>query len=385
MIQVEAIETPEQLSRLEPEWHALEEASGNAFPFRAYEWTWAWWKHLSQRRRAVKDSLFVRALRGPQGELLAVAPLLLTERPGVGPARLRALQFVGPDGYITEVGGILCAPGFEREAYRTLALHLGEHADRWDWMLWSGLQSEGESWRAVEAVAPIEWQGGAPNYVLDLPSTWEDFRSALPRNMKEALRKCYNSPKRHGLDFRFEIARTEAGMAPALEDFFQLHTARARLEGTVRHKDFFTQRRARDFLTEVCTSLARRGATRIFALKLGGATVATRIGFVFGKTLYLYYSGYDPAYRAHSVMTTTVAEAIRAAIAEGLGCVNLSMGNDVSKTRWRPREAHYAEARQLSTNAAAQVWFRLYRQMQRVLRGPLLRAVARRYVWRSLD
>jgi hypothetical protein len=43
--------------------------------------------------------------------------------------------------------------------------------------------------------------------------------------------------------------------------------------------------------------------------------MATRIGFVLGKTLYLYYSGYDVKMRKYSIMTTTVCETIKYAIA----------------------------------------------------------------------
>ncbi|GAC1559665.1 MAG: hypothetical protein NVS2B9_21100 [Myxococcales bacterium] len=382
---IECVDTEEALDALGPEWRALEATSHNAFPFRTHEWAKAWWKHLGQRRRAVKDSLFVRALRSPDGTLFAVAPLLLTERPGIGPWRVRCLQFIGPDGYVTEVGGILCAPEREREAYGALAAHLQASPGRWDWMIWSGLSPDGSSGPAVEAVAPLEWMARAPNYLLELAPTWEEFRAGLSRNMKEALRKCANAPRRDGLDLRLEIAREPAALAPALEQFFRLHSARAGLIGTVRHKDFFKERGTKAFLIDICAALARRGATRVFSLKQGETTVAARIGFVFGDTLYLYYSGYDPAYRAYSVMTTTVAEAIRAAIGEGLRFVNLSMGNDVSKTRWRPREIRYGEALQVSPDRRARFWFRLYRGARRALHLPAVAHLASRYLWRRFD
>jgi CelD/BcsL family acetyltransferase involved in cellulose biosynthesis len=382
---IESISTPEELARFGPEWRALDAESGNGFPFRTYEWTQAWWKHLPQRRRTVSDSLFVRALRDPDGKLFAVAPLLLTERPGVGPLRVRCLQFIGPDGYITEMSGILCAKGREEEAHCELAAHLQANCDQWDWMIWSGLMPEGASGRAVHEVAPLEWLGRAPNYVLDLATSWDEFRAGLPRNTKEALRKCYNAPKRAGLVFTLEIAREPVEVKEALGEFFRLHTARAGLEGTVRHKDFFKERGARTFLLEACSVLAQRGATRIFSLKLGRATVAARIGFVLGNSLYLYYSGYDPAYRAYSVMTTTVAEAIRSAIGEGLCSVNLSMGNDVSKTRWRPRENRYGEALQISPRASARFWFHVHRQAHNALHLPAVSQLASRYLWRRFD
>jgi CelD/BcsL family acetyltransferase involved in cellulose biosynthesis len=80
---------------------------------------------------------------------------------------------------------------------------------------------------------------------------------------------------------------------------------------------------------------------RIFQLRIASKIVATRIGFVVGDSLYLYYSGFDPQWARYSVMTTTVAEAIKYAIAQGLTTVNLSPAKDVSKTRWGPREISY--------------------------------------------
>jgi CelD/BcsL family acetyltransferase involved in cellulose biosynthesis len=123
-----------------------------------------------------------------------------------------------------------------------------------------------------------------------------------------------------------------------------LHVMRARLTNTVKHANRFASQVSRDFLYAVCERLAARGCVRIFALKVGDRTVAMRIGFVVGDELYLYYSGYDPAWSRYSVMTTTVAEAIKYAIGNGLRAVNLSPNKDLSKTRWNPRQVEYGSA-----------------------------------------
>jgi CelD/BcsL family acetyltransferase involved in cellulose biosynthesis len=66
--------------------------------------------------------------------------------------------------------------------------------------------------------------------------------------------------------------------------------------------------------------------------------------------LYLYYTGYDPNWRKYSIMTTVVAESIKWAIENRLKAVNLSMGNDVSKTRWGPKEIVFRQGVQVSPN-----------------------------------
>ena len=109
----------------------------------------------------------------------------------------------------------------------------------------------------------------------------------------------------------------------------------------MRHADVFDSAPARALLRDYCLTLARRDALRIFQLVVGGKVAATRIGFVLGDEIYLYFSGYDSAYARFSIMTTTVAEAIKWSIGQGLRIVNLSTGDDVSKTRWRPQQVSY--------------------------------------------
>src|SRR5262249_26269666 len=147
--------------------------------------------------------------------------------------------------------------------------------------------------------------------VLPLPATWEELRSSRPSNLRESLRKCYGSLRRDGLEPSFEVVTERDRIGSALVDFLRLHAARARLEGTVHHKDVFADATCHAFLSDVCERFAARGALRIFRLKLGGELVATRLGFVLGGSLYLYYSGFDPAYARYGVATTTVAEAMK--------------------------------------------------------------------------
>ncbi len=116
------------------------------------------------------------------------------------------------------------------------------------------------------------------------------------------------------------------------------------MPGSIPHPNHFAAEGARRFLHEVCGELAARDIMRVFQLTIGGRVVASRIGFEVGDSLYLYYSGSDPEWSKYSVMTTTAAEAIKYAIARGLKTVNLSPGNDVSKTRWSPREIPHQTA-----------------------------------------
>src|SRR5262249_2517553 len=76
--------------------------------------------------------------------------------------------------------------------------------------------------------------------------------------------------------------------------------------------------------------------------EVSGRVVATRLAFLYGDELYLYFSGYEPDYGKYSVMTTLVAEVLRWCFEQRIRLVNLSPGADVSKTRWSPDELKFA-------------------------------------------
>src|SRR6478735_11872258 len=300
--------SPESFEELQSEWRALEAYA--ATPFATWDWAVAWWAQLREEKLGVTDSLSIRSVRTLQGRLVAVAPMLISRRPSVGPIRVRQLQFFGADPNITEQRGLLALPEWEGEAHRALLDYALNHGGDWDSMLLSGVPVS-LSLGALENSPDFQWQGKTTDYTLALPASWDLFRAGLPRNIKESLRKCYNSLKRDRLDFRLEIAERVDAVEPALERFFQLHAARAKLKDTTRHNDVFSTAEAREFLKDVCRRFAARDALRIFQLVIAGKVVAIRIGLIAGDTLYLYYSGYDPDFAQYSVMTTTVAEAIQ--------------------------------------------------------------------------
>ena len=364
---VGVIDTVEGLLHLESEWRALCQAVGT-LPFMSWEWSASWWKHLARRGLAVKDRLYLRTVRDDAGQLVAVAPLMLTEMPSRGPIRFRCLQFFGTDPNITELRGVLCRPEVELEAYRALLDHLFERASEWDWIVWDGVAPDGEVARLIQGYAPLRVAREISNFLLELPATWEQFKSTRSRNIKESLRKCANSLKRDGLVPVSRVAEGGRELELAVETVMRLHAARSTRTDTIAHPDVFRTPAAKRFLLEICTRHSAVGGVRVFSLELENRIVAARIAFVWGRSMYLYYSGYDPSYSKYSVMTTVVADAIRYAIAQGYRTVNLSTGNDLSKTRWSPTEVAYQQTVQASRTWRGPLVESLYTELRRAVR-----------------
>ena len=299
----------------------------------------AWCTHFLRFEWQVEHQPRFCVLRD-EGRCVAIVPLIVT-RWRFGPVRLAVARLIGSDSGLTEIRGPLVCPGFEQETVRAVHQRLSQLED-WDWIQWSGLTEP--MGVALAREAPVQWCETTEDYLIDLPADWGALRSRLTRNARESLRHCYNSLRREGHVFEFVVVRTREELPAALDRFFELHAARANMSRGPRHPNRFAGATLQAFLRDVCDRLALHDRVRVFQLKIAGRVVATRIGFVTGDCLYLYYSGFDPAWARYSVMTTTVAEAFKYSMAHGIKTINLSPVAERSKLRWRPRRVEFRSA-----------------------------------------
>lgn len=330
--------TVDGIAALRPCYERLNRVTGNALPFALHQWHLTWCQHFLTPHRDDRPLFYV--LRDGAADCVAIIPFIVSRR-RVGPLSFVFLRLVGTEMMLTEIRSPLVESGYEHLVVRAVRDSLDAGLD-WDWIHWTGIGGAFE--QALRIGGRLQPEPSTPYYVLDLPPTWGELRYALKRNIRESLRHCYNSLKRDGLQFELQVITERAGVRAALDRFLELHALRANLKNTVIHPNRFASPVEQGFLYAVCERLCESRALRLFCLRIGAETVAMRIGFVVGDSLYLYYSGYDPQWSGYSVMTTTVAEAIKYAIAHGLKTVNLSPGNDVSKTRWGPVELQYTSA-----------------------------------------
>ena len=366
-LRAEPIRTEAALRALVPEWEVLAAGIAPWTPFITPSWNITHWKHFRRSRLMVRDVLHGYVVRDGGGRLVAIAPMMLTLHPGYGPLRLRELHYFGADPNVTEIRGIICRPEDERGAVSALNDVLRRAQGSWDLLHWGGLRRDERACADVMATATLVAERTIPDFYIELPQSFEAFRAQLPRNTKEALRKCYNSLKRDGHAFAFDVVTSPHEVDAALDVFFRLHTARAEADYGVVHADAFIEPKVQDFLREYALGSAQRGELRIFRLRIGELVVAMRIGFCTGDDLYLYYSGHLPDYGRYSVMTTTVAEALKWAIGAGVRRVNLSVGRDRSKLRWRPLEVPFWEAFQSAPTVRGRLMAMLFQRKIRDL------------------
>jgi CelD/BcsL family acetyltransferase involved in cellulose biosynthesis len=362
---IERLAGIEAFEDLAPEWEALDAQVHPRTPFSSYLWNVLWWKHFQRNRLSARDEFYVHVVRSSAGELIAIAPMMLTLRPGSGPLQLRILQFFGSDSSITELRGIICRTEHQSAIIQLLVKYFDERATEWDVLRWYGIHQINSPF--AEDSSRLKVKPAEPNYLLHLLPTWDQLRSTLSRNMRHNVRKSYDILKRDGHTFEFCVFERPDDVLTALNRFFPLHSARAQLVDTVRHPDRFVDTRNRNFIVDYAQRAAERGSFRIFEIRIKDIAVASRLAFVLGDQLYVYYSGGDPAWAKYSITTTLMAEIIKWAIQHNFKLVNLSVGKDMSKVRWKPEELLFQNAVQVAPTLRGRAAFRVEDTLMRLL------------------
>jgi CelD/BcsL family acetyltransferase involved in cellulose biosynthesis len=366
MLTVQRLSGADGFATLRSEWAALDQSLSPRTPFTAPLWHELWWRHFQKKSLLARDEFLMLALRDCAGQLVAVAPMMRTSRPSFGPIRLCEVQFFGADPNMTELRGPICRPTDQAEVVRTLMGYFGTVDRLWHWIRWQGIRRDLPDVHGVlEGSGRFRWTRTVPDYVIKLPSEWSAFEQGQSRRVRKKLRSCYKllANDRHVIDFR--VKRLLQDAPSAVDTFLDLHKTRTQ----VRYFDVFASPKARAFLNEYASAMAARDQLRIFQIAFDGTVVASRLGLAFGKELYLYHAGNDPAWDKYSIMTTLLAEIMKWAIGENVELLNLSTGDDRSKTRWKPIEIVYDDGIQVAPGFAGERLSRGY-EFLRAQRNP---------------
>jgi CelD/BcsL family acetyltransferase involved in cellulose biosynthesis len=289
-----------------------------------------------------EDELYITAFYDGD-ELVGVLPLFVSRFGAWGYRVCRYLRPLGADPNLTEIRAPLMRAGYE-DAILSHWLNLVSN------LKYLSTQFQVLAPRDAFDRLAATHQGAflldrrtIPDYILPLPDTWDVLRAGFKRNIKESIRRCYNSLGRAGKTATLVVLTDASAIAAQLPAFYALHGTRAAAADTVAHPNYFAAPVHRAFLESLLEPSDSVVKLHLFCLDVDGQFVAMRLGFVSPQGLYLYYSGYDLAYSQFSVMTTLVTEMLQWAIAQGLKHCNFSVGTDVSKTRWGPAQVNYGD------------------------------------------
>ena len=320
------------LTRLQPEWCALQERCSEISPYQTWEWTEAWWRHFGSRKRPC-----ILLFYADSTELVGIAPLYISRHLGM-PVRRLAWMGTGPSDYL----GPLTLPEHTEEVVEALLSYLERRLRGWDIADLQQMRPSAPLLRHAPRPWPHQPHSSQsvlqmePCPYLSLPCTWEGVTQGLGKKMRSNLGYYERLLVKTFSDTRFFLADADS-LEDGMTALFDLHQSRwnARwLPGVLGNK------RIQAFHRLVAQRFLERGWLRLHLLSVDGTIRSALYCFAFGGRTFYYLGGFAPDLGKFSLGTLLTAHAIKQAIAEGSAEFDFLRGSEPYKYRWLPLERH---------------------------------------------
>ena len=328
VIDVREVTTLDGFDAMRTEWNQLVGRLAVPSPFQTWEWNRAWWNHFGTGR-----TLSILEFR-QQGRVIGIAPYY-RRRLGT-PIGVSMLQPLGWEGNglgngITEQWELLFPPDCRMALLERFSDWLQDQ--QWSAVLLPGWP-EGDplpGWMARR----VAYRGkGIVFTYRRVPPDWEALVSSLNKSMRDNVRYYPRLMQRKGHPYRFQVAATPIEVSAALPLLFNFHRERAEATMKITHDDYFNHPNRRAFIRELAPVLAENSQVRIGTIWVGTEPVAIQMWLEKDDTMFLYYSGFLPDWRAHSVGLLATIGAFQDAIGRGVRQIEFLAGGGHPKERW---------------------------------------------------
>jgi CelD/BcsL family acetyltransferase involved in cellulose biosynthesis len=308
----EIVASVEAFEPLRAEWNRIALPARN--PFLTHEWQLAWWRAFGGDR--------VRALllRDGEDQLLAGACIVSSSRRGIESAA---------NDYSDDWDVVAADPPSRAAIWREIASLRGRT------LTFEGVPGASEAAEARDALADAGYrvsmveQQQSP--YLALPDSWDQLLAGLSRNHRSQIRRQW---KRLGEEGELRVT-TRRGVEPELSSdldrFFALEASGWKGEAGTAILD---DPAAKVLYSEFAQVAAEQGRLRLYLLELDGELIAADYSCVIGDAAFLIKTCFDERHSKLAPGAVLRAEAIRAAIEEGLAIYEFLGGPDPYKTRW---------------------------------------------------
>ena len=329
-IEVVVVDDEAGFDRLRDTWNTVANQMEPSSPMLSWEWCRLWWRYFHEEKR-LQILTFIR-----EGRTIGIAPFQ-ERRVGIGTFAIRAFKPIGWEDYgnqgMTEQLQLLFPPEHRTELMEQLARWLASNHVTSAWLPSIAVDDVLPQWLAERVV---EAQQLVPFHHRSLPSDWEGFVQGLNKSMRSNSRYYAKLIQRHGHSFALEVADTPADVHTVLPQLIALHKTRARATdiSRVQHWDHFYRADRANFIQEIGPALAARNQFKVGMLRLDGEMVAGQTWFEKGNAIFLYYSGFDPAWAKYGVQLVTTLEVLKNGMRRGIDRVEFLRGGGQLKERW---------------------------------------------------
>jgi CelD/BcsL family acetyltransferase involved in cellulose biosynthesis len=324
-----ALSIHEDIAAIEPEWRSFQRRADGTV-FQTCEWLATWQRHVGARRQT-KPAIVIG--RDGRGQMLFLLPLAI-ERFGF----VRRLTWLGAG--LCDYNAPLLVPDFAKWVSRRRFHAL------WDDVLQRLRSHPHLRYDYVDLRQMPEMVGGQPNPMLRLgvaPHSSSAHLANLAGNWDAFYARRSSATRRHDRAKRQRLAEygpielvTATGHDQIVTTLASLMVQKARWFAEMGLSNLFERPGYRAFFHEIATSAWTRHIAHVSRLEIGGITVATNFGLLFGDCYYHVLASYDresPTTR-FAPGVAHLHELLRHAIGLGLRKFDFSIGDERYKHDW---------------------------------------------------
>jgi len=325
------IEEIGEFDSLRDYWNAVLERNslGDNNIFLTWEWLSTWWKYFGKGRKllilTVKDNK----------EILAIAPLMLSEYKLLRFGNLRRIEFLGNPH--SDYHNFIITKK-EKECLKNLLIYLTERVQDWNWMefkeirgststislLYSFLYDLPSDFKITQRICNL-----CP--YISLPASFDILMKNLTKNMRQNLNKYLRRIReRYNVTFR-RYDEIGFSVKEAMDIFIRLHQKRWNARGL---PGAFEDERFRGFHMEVAHLFAKRSWLGLYFLMLNGEPVSAQYAFEYKRKIYYYLAGFDPSFSNFSVGNLTTMFLLKECIKKGFKEYDMMRGDEAYKMMW---------------------------------------------------
>jgi CelD/BcsL family acetyltransferase involved in cellulose biosynthesis len=312
--------TPDALQTLAAEWRALLPRSTSNHIFSTPEWNITWWDVYQA------GELWLVAVRADEGQLLAIAPWFIEQRPDE-----RVVRTIGCVD-VTDYVDLIVDRDFTQPVCELLAAHLFAERDRYDRINMCNIPAASptlvhlkNALAACGMTAEAVLQEVCP--IIHLPDSFETYVENLDKKDRHELRRKLR--RMEGEETAWYIVGAEHDLDAELDRFLDLMTKSAPAKA-----EFLADTRNARFLRESAKVAYDQSWLQLCFLRVNGDIIASYLNFDYNHQILVYNSGFSlERYASLSPGIVLLAHLIEHAIQQGRTIFDFLRGNEVYKYR----------------------------------------------------
>lgn len=347
-----------ELEQFHERWNSLLRANPASSIFQTPEWLASWWQAYGHER-----DLFTLVFADSTSAIVGIVPLYADRTRFLG-SPLTTLRMVGAGSGDSDGLDFITAPGYARDCAQAFIAWL---AAQKEWHV-CALETLPQNSLVARCLSEYIRASGigidstlTPNFIIDLPPTWQQYVSSLEPSFRPLLTRY---PKRLQSRFtvRFSRCSDMGDLQVQLQTLFDLHQMRWTGRGET---GAFAGNERRDFYYRMATAFLQRGWLEFWLLELNGETVGAQFCFRYNNTVSLLQEGFHPKYAAEKIGYALKAHFLEEMIRTGARRYDFLGGADPYKSKFGAHQENYLNLFMAGPSRLA----RLYLQVQKQKRG----------------